>query len=78
MKKEVDYTVTICHIQMNRDRINIQGKSADFLSREPERDTHLLHSRIFSFCHRPQGRMPHESEVRVHSRFILNQAQNTP
>lgn len=25
-KKEVDYMMTICHIQMNRDRINIQGK----------------------------------------------------
>lgn len=84
--EEVVCMMNICHVQMNRDKINSPGESTEFLSgKNPTTDRHpppALPNRHFAFPdtarHCPCSRTPYESEVGGHSRFALNQAQNTP
>lgn len=77
LKKKVICMMNICHLQMNRDKINSRGESTDFVDSKPD-----LHTRHFAYSHCPPlsacSRMPYEIEVVGHSRFALNQAQNTP
>lgn len=81
--KEVVCMMNICHIQMNRDKINSRGESTDFLNSKPNGrhppslcQKEILLTAIARHC--PCSRVPFESRVVGHSRFALNQAQNTP
>lgn len=75
--------MNICHIQMNRDKINSRGEKYRLCEQQIQCETPSSSSAkdilLTAIAHHsPCSRMPYESEVEGHSRFALNQAQNTP
>lgn len=48
LKKKVICMMNICHLQMNRDKINSRGESTDFVDSKPD-----LHTRHFAYSHCP-------------------------